>query len=200
MEFKVTKQIIYGCITALLLAAPVAQLTAAPVAESDRVDIDLRRTTLIVSDIENSLKFYRDALGFRVIYDNMIRTPRSAQTDAEAEVSRRLVFVRANDDYIGIIGLLEYTKPRKPVRPPEPVDFSTGSAVLLFTTTDLATRFPKAAAVPGVKVLDPPTDTSYPSYDGSSILNVRVSTLRDPDGFLIELNEFIGENPVNAAE
>jgi catechol 2,3-dioxygenase-like lactoylglutathione lyase family enzyme len=200
MEFKVTKQILCGLISTLLLAAPITQPAAAPVAEADRVDIDLRRTTLIVSDIENSLKFYRDALGFKVIYDNMIRTPRSAQSDAEADVSRRLVFVRANDDYIGIIGLLEYTKPRKPVRRPEPVDFSTGSAVLLFTTTDLATRFPKAAAVPGVKVLDPPTDTSYPSYDGSSILNVRVSTLRDPDGFLIELNEFIGENPVQPAD
>ncbi|MEE4184257.1 MAG: VOC family protein [Gammaproteobacteria bacterium] len=195
-----TKQILCGLISTLLLAAPITQPAAAPVAEADRVDIDLRRTTLIVSDIENSLKFYRDALGFKVIYDNMIRTPRSAQSDAEADVSRRLVFVRANDDYIGIIGLLEYTKPRKPVRRPEPVDFSTGSAVLLFTTTDLATRFPKAAAVPGVKVLDPPTDTSYPSYDGSSILNVRVSTLRDPDGFLIELNEFIGENPVQPAD
>jgi len=177
-----------------------AQLQAAPVPGNEGVDIDLRRTTLIVSDIDNSLRFYRDALGFKVIYDNMIRTPRTAETDAEAEVSRRLVFVRANDDYIGIIGLLEYTKPRKPVREPEPVDFSTGSAVLLFTTTDLASRFPKAAAVSGVEVLDPPTDTSYPSYDGSSILNVRVSTLRDPDGFLIELNEFIGENPVQSAD
>lgn len=174
-----------------------ALVSAAPVPEDARVDIDLRRTTLIVSDIENSLRFYRDALGFEVIYDNMIRSPRTAQSDAEADVSRRLVFVRANDDYIGIIGLLEYTKPRKPVRAPEPEDFSTGSAVLLFTTTDLAARFPKAAAVPGVVVLDEPTDTSYPSYDGKSILNVRVSTLRDPDGFLIELNEFIGENPID---
>lgn len=191
-----TKQILYSCIAALILAAPAAQLAAAPVAKADRVDIDLRRTTLIVSDVDNSLKFYRDALGFEVIYDNMIRTPRTAKSDAEAEVSRRLVFVRANDDYIGIIGLLEYTKPRVPVRAPEPEAFSTGSAVLLFTTTDLARRFPKAAAVPGVEVLDPPTETSYPSYDGGAPLKVRVSTLRDPDGFLVELNEFIGENPV----
>jgi catechol 2,3-dioxygenase-like lactoylglutathione lyase family enzyme len=169
----------------------VSQTGAAPVAEADRVGIDLRRTTLIVSDIENSLRLYRDALGFEVIYDNMIRTPRTAETDEDAEIARRLVFVRANDDYIGIIGLLEYTKPRKPVREPEPTPFSTGSAVLLFTTQDLATRFPKAAAVPGVRVIDEPTDTSYPSYDGSGTIGVRVSTLVDPDGFLIELNEFI---------
>jgi len=172
----------------LVLLGPVE---AAPVAEDERVDIDLRRTTLIVSDIENSLKLYRDALGFEVIYDNVIRTPRSAKTDAESELSRRLVFVRANDDYIGIIGLLQYYKPIKQVRAPEPEAFATGSAVLLFTTTDLNQRFPKAAAVPGVKAIGEPTDTTYPSYDGKATIGVRTSTLYDPDGFLIELNEFI---------
>ncbi len=63
----------------MLLAAGVAW--GAPVTDDERVQIDLRRTTLIVSDIENSLKFYRDALGFKVIYDNWIRTPRSAGGD-----------------------------------------------------------------------------------------------------------------------
>jgi len=177
----------------LLMLLAVGVAWGVPVADDERVSIDLRRTTLIVSDIENSLKFYRDALGFKVIYDNWIRTPRSARSDAEAEISRRLVFVRANDDYIGIIGLLQYTKPGKPVREPEPLEFSTGSAVLLFTTKDLKTRFAKASRVPGVRVLDPPTDTTYPSYDGTSTIAVRVSTLYDPDGFLIELNEFIGD-------
>ncbi|MGI9343243.1 MAG: VOC family protein [Gammaproteobacteria bacterium] len=179
----------FALLVALVLF--VLHANAAPVAEADRVAIDLRRTTLIVSDIENSLRLYRDALGFEVIYDNMIRTPRTVKTDDEAEISRRLVFVRANDDYIGIIGLLEYTKPRKPVREPEPKPFSTGSAVLLFTTTDLGPRFAQAAAVPGVRVIDEPTETTYPSYDGTGTIGVRVSTLVDPDGFLIELNEFI---------
>ncbi|MBT8444762.1 MAG: VOC family protein [Gammaproteobacteria bacterium] len=177
-----------SAVLAALLLSPV--VNAAPVADDERVDIDLRRTTLIVSDIENSLRFYRDSLGFEVIYDNMIRTPRDAGSDEEAEISRRLVFVRANDDYIGIIGLLEYVKPRKQVRAPELEPFSTGSAVLLFTTKDLAGKFPKAAAVPGVTVLNEPTETQYPSYDGKGTIDVNVSVLKDPDGFLIELNEF----------
>ncbi len=161
----------------LLILLAVGAAWGAPVADDERVTIDLRRTTLIVSDIENSLKFYRDALGFKVIYDNWIRTPRTAQTDAEAEVSRRLVFVRANDDYIGIIGLLQYTKPIKPVREPEPLGFSTGSAVLLFTTKDLKTRFEKASRVPGARIIEPPTDTTYPTYDGAGTIAVRTSSL-----------------------
>lgn len=170
---------------------------AAPVADADRVDIDLRRTTLIVADMDRSLSFYRDALGMVVIYDNMIRTPRTAQSDAEAEVSRRLVFLRANDDFVGIVGLLEYTKPRSPVREPEPEDFSTGSAVLLFNTTNLEQRFAAAAAVPGAQVLNEPTDVTYPSYGGGADIDVRVSILRDPDGFLVELNQLLSE-PDNA--
>lgn len=44
-----------------LLAGPTAG--AAPVAEDQRVPIDLRRTTLVVRDIDASLGFYRDADG-----------------------------------------------------------------------------------------------------------------------------------------
>jgi len=32
---------------------------------------------------------------------------------------------------------------------------------------------------------------TYPSYDGSDAIRVRTSTLRDPDGFLVELNQLL---------
>jgi len=181
-------------IAKLLLPALLAcGAHAAPVAEDERVGIDLRRTTLIVESIENSLRFYRDALGMKVIYDNMIRTPREAKTDAEAEISRRLVFVRANDHSVGIIGLLEYTRPRKPVREPEPVPFSSGSPVLLFNTDDVDGSFAAASEVPGVEILGEPVNVTFPSYDGAGEIRVRMSTLRDPDGFLVELNQLLSE-------
>ena len=63
--------------------------------------------------------------------------------------------------------------------------------MLLFTTENLDERFAKAIQVPGVEVIGLPTDTSYPSYDGRSTIGVRASMLYDPDGFLIELNQFI---------
>ena len=57
---------------ALLIVAASAWQNAtyaAPVDEADRLPIDLRRTTLVVRDIDASLQFYRDALGMQVIYD-----------------------------------------------------------------------------------------------------------------------------------
>ncbi len=170
-----------------ILAAPL--LSAAPVPDADRVPIDIRRTTLVVRDIDRSLAFYRDALGLRVIYDNHIRTPRSAPSDAQAERALRLVFLRANDDYVGIIGLLQYLKPVSPPPHQGATPFSTGSIVLLFNAHDLDATFARARSVAGVRVLSEPAKTTYPSYDGKGTIPVMVSVLTDPDGFVVELNQ-----------
>jgi len=175
----------------LLLFVLAATLHAAPVAKDERVPIDLRRTTLIVRDIDASLAFYRDALGMKVIYDNAIRTPRNAATDEDAERASRLVFLRANDNFVGIIGLLQYTKPVRPAHHQGDEPFSTGSIVLLFNARDLESTFAKARNVRGVRVLYEPGRREYPSYDGKGTIPVMVSVLSDPDGFIIELNQLL---------
>ena len=151
-----------GALMALLVTAPAM---AKPVPDAERLPLDLRRTTLVVKDMEASLKFYRDALGLKVTYDNIIRTPRSAKDDASAERSLHLVFLRANDDYVGQIGLMEYTKPIRTPRPAKIGDLSPGDIVLVFNTKGLQAKFDKAKAM-GVKVDEAPHPTSYPSYDG----------------------------------
>lgn len=182
-------------ILTLALLIPVLHVHAEPVADEDRVSIDARRTTLIVRDIDDSLAFYRDALGLKVIYDNAIRTPRDAATDDEAERASRLVFLRANDDFVGIIGLLQYKKPLRPAHDQGDEPFSTGSVVLLFNSQDLPTAFEKARNTMGVRVLNEPTRVEYPSYDGKGAIPVMVSVLTDPDGFVIELNQLLVDKP-----
>jgi catechol 2,3-dioxygenase-like lactoylglutathione lyase family enzyme len=176
----------------LLLALAIAlPVTAAPVADDQRVDIDLRRTTLIVRDIDRSLALYRDALGMKVIYDNKIRSPRDAASDDEAERVSRLVFLRANDDFVGIIGLLQYQKPRRQAAVQGLEPFTPGSSVLLFNSKNLSETFEKARNVLGTRVLFEPTRREYPSYDGKGTIPVKVSVITDPDGFVIELNQLL---------
>ncbi len=177
-----------GTLLLLMIAYP---LFAAPIAENQRVPIDLRRTTLVVRNIDASLEFYRDALGMQVIYDNAIRTPRSANSDAEAERASRLVFLRANDDYVGIIGLLQYTKPVRPAHHQGDEPFSTGSIIMVFNANDLDATFEKARRVRGARVLYEPARREYPSYDGKGVIPVMVSVVTDPDGFVIELNQLL---------
>ncbi len=173
----------------LLLGATIS--AADPVPEQDRVPIDLRRTTLIVRDMEASLEFYRDALGLEIIYDNEIRTPRDAPSVEAASRASRLVFLRANDDYIGVLGLMEYLKPARPAQNQGDEPFSTGSMVLLFNANDLDATFARARAVNRVRVLREPVRVEYPSYDGDGTIPVMVSILTDPDGFVIELNQLL---------
>ena len=177
--------VLVGC-----LFASVA-VVAETVPEDERVPVVLRRTTLVVEDMEASLAFYRDAVGMKVLYDNTFRSPRDAKTDADADSIIHLVFLRANDNFIGILGLMEYEKPDKEPSAGMPEPFGVGSIVLMFNTDDLESRFQKLGAVPGVKVLSEPRDTSYPSYDGKGTIPVRVSMLVDPDGHVVEFNQLM---------
>ena len=174
-------------------ALSVASVQAAPVAEAERIDIDLRRTTLVVRDIDKSLAFYRDALGLKVIYDREIRTPRNAKDVAAAERALRLVFLQANDDYIGVIGLLQYLKPAKRPINQGAEPFSIGSIVLVFNADNLEARFQAARNTLGVKVLSEPSETQYPDYQGKGMIRVRISVLLDPDGYVVELNQLLSE-------
>ena len=177
------------------LLTTAAPSLAAPVDEADRIPLDVRRTTLVVRDMEEALRFYRDAIGLRVVYDNMIRTPRSAASDAEAERALRLVFLQANDDYIGIIGMIEYTKPRKPEPESQVEAFGIGSTIFVVNAENLDETFARASQVPGVSVLSEPAETTYPSYDGSGTIPVRVSVLRDMNGYIVELNQLLVDSP-----
>ena len=178
-----------------LLAATIITMTpgaqAAPVPDDQRMDLDLRRTTLVVHDMEASLAFYRDALGMVVTYDNMLRTPQEAKTNAEAESATHLVFLRTNDDYIGSLGLMESEKPARPAYDAMPDPFRPGSIVLLFNTDGLAEKFEKAKNAPKVTVVRPPTNRTYPSYDGKTRIPVLSSILIDPDGHVVELNDLL---------
>ncbi len=177
-----------GALAALVLAATAS---AAPVPDDQRLPLDLRRTTLVVADMDRSLAFYRDALGMVVTYDNWIYTPREAKSADEAEVARRLVFLRANDTYIGVLGLLEYVKPEREPVPIGDKAFHPGTTVLVFNLEDNRAAFERATRVPGAGMLWEPTEVTYPDYGGAGVLRVVTSGVHDPDGFAVEINQLL---------
>jgi len=146
--------------------------------------VDIRRTTLIVRDIERSLAFYRDALGLQVIYDQVITGDQRTS---------RLVLLRANDTFVGNLGLMQRIVP---AQPPKPVDYhraGIGETILVINVRDLDRRLPRAKAVPGVKIADDTTRIEYPAADGKGKIPVDVTTLWDPDGYFVELNQILGK-------
>jgi len=179
-----------------MLSSLVAGIGVVEIAQADDESPVLRRQTLIVRDIDTSLTLYRDAIGMSVIYDQVIRRPHKTE-DRVQEI--RLVFLKATDDYIGVLGLVdyEYNNPDHPAhkKPVRREGFTPGNAVVLFNTTRLEDIWPAVASAPGVEVINIPTYTEYPAYDGIGVIRVNVSRFYDADGFLVELNQ-----PIDAIE
>lgn len=175
-----------------IAAAVLCQdVQAAPLPEAERSAVDVRRTTLVVRDIEASLPLYRDALGLKVIYDEKIGAGKD-KAGKSTPPTVRLVLLRANDDFIGAIGLMQRLAPLVP--PPAPVfqKAQVGDAILVINVADLDTRFERIRATPGVKVAEEPSLVEYPAPSGKKRIPVLMSAVWDADGNYVELNKLLG--------
>ena len=105
----------------------------------------------------------------------------------------RLALLRANDSFVGVVGLLEYTSPRLPDPPLVQERPGIGEVILVINAQDLDQRFERVRSTPGVQVASEPQLTQYPSPDGKGTIPVRVSAVWDPDGYFIELNQLLGD-------
>jgi catechol 2,3-dioxygenase-like lactoylglutathione lyase family enzyme len=171
-------------IVACLLAALTAvQAAAQAVPDSERIPVDVRRTTLIVRDMDRSLAFWRDALGLKVVYDRMLFEPPN-QT--------RLVLLRANDEFIGLVGLMERQATKATAPPVVYERASYGNVIFVINAKDQEQRLEKVRRVPGVKLQGEPERIEYPSPDGKGTIPVMVTYLWDPDGYFVELNKILG--------
>lgn len=185
-------------VAALLMSACADRAQSAerttPGETAEKVNpLDLRRTTLVVRDIEASLAFYRDALGMTVEYDQELTSPGlSMRAGADGKNRSRLVLLKANDGFIGMLGLWQFLdQTEHDLAAPDAADFTPGEIVLLFNADNLEAVFPKAAAVSGVQVIGEPKLRAYPSPQGD--IEVMVSMLVDPDGHTVELNKLISD-------
>jgi catechol 2,3-dioxygenase-like lactoylglutathione lyase family enzyme len=179
--------VITGCASSTTppLAAAAAQALA-------KKPVDIRRTTLVVRDIDKSLALYRDALGLDIVYDMKLGGGEPGPDGQPTPPKLRLVLLRANDPFVGLLGLMQ----RLTVTPPPVGELAkpqAGQAIVLINLTDLEERFPKIRAVPGVTVVNEPEREEYPSPDGKGTIPVIFSAIYDPDGFFIEINRILGK-------
>ncbi len=173
----------------LLLCAASMRAVAAPLPPAEQIPVDLRRTTLVVRDIDRSLPLYRDALGMKVIYDQLI-----GGKDADGKPTAptvRLVLLRANDDFIGVLGLMQRLNPTETPPPPVFRKAQPGGLILVFNVRDLETRFAQISTAPNVRVSEAPMRIEYPAA-GGGVIPVLFSAVWDADGNFIELNRILG--------
>lgn len=141
--------------------------------------IATNHTSFTVSDIDRSLAFFRDALGFEVTSKGP-RSPSLIQAITGVEGAEVLIaYVRGPGHSIELI---EYIKPetRNSVRP-QPCD--TGFSHIAYDVDDIDAAI-KAARDHSVEPIGPVVAIDQGPNRGS-----RVAYLRDPDGITIEFIE-----------
>ncbi|MGL5837924.1 MAG: VOC family protein [Sphingorhabdus sp.] len=158
----------------------------------EKLPTDIRRVTMIVRNMENSLKLYRDVMGLKVNYDTVLPMSGVALPAGEPGAKARLVLLNGNDPFIGWIGLMEWLDPRLPDPGPYPKHMGIGGHIIVTQTDDIDRRCAEAARLPGITVTALPRDQSYPGRNGAPPIKVRGCNFFDPDGTLIELNQLIG--------
>ncbi|MEE4537136.1 MAG: VOC family protein [Erythrobacter sp.] len=166
---------------------PVAAGVEAPV---ERLPTDVRRTTIIVRDIEKSLALYQDVIGLEVNYDTTVTTSGVALPAGEPGATARLVLLNANDPWVGWIGLMEWIEPEIPAGD-YPRRMGPGDVVIILNTDDVEGRCEAAKAVPGVTFTAEARLQVYPGRDGGEDIRVMGCNFFDPDGILIELNQIL---------
>jgi len=170
---------------------------SAPDAATQKFPTDLRRTSLIVSDIDESLKLYRDILGFQVNYDAEVTMSGVALPAGESGAKARLVLVSSNDSWVGWIGLLQWLDPT--LNPPEKprTRMGIGDALLVFNTEKVDEHCEAVAKLPDINMTAPASNTSYPARAGGDPIVVRTCYLFDRDGYFMELNKVLDRENYN---
>lgn len=146
----------------------------------------VKRTTLIVRDLERALAFYRDVLGFAVWYDGEIVLSGVGLAAGRAGDRTRLVIVKAQDPVVGMIGLLQFTAPELPAPPPRE-RLGIGDVVFVMQTDDVHAVHDRARAF-GARIHAAPHAFEVAGASGERLSMTSLSVW-DPDGYFIEVNQ-----------
>ena len=143
----------------------------------------IRRTTIVVEDIEKSLKFYRDIMGLEVFYDGEIGADATGKLLGVDGARVRVVSLKGEETTFGMVGLMQYlsptVNPRRNVQDMQmPADI-----VLIFRTTEIH-RLYEAFKDAGMRIQCAPVQYEIPGRGMVTGMSVF-----DDDGVLVELSQ-----------
>jgi len=146
----------------------------------------IKRTTMMVRDMERSLVFYRDVLGATIWFDRPFTLDGGGLPIGKKGDKLRLVIVKFEHDEIGMIGLMEFLDPVMPA--PDVVhELGYGRPVFVIVAEDAQAIYERAETK-GFKTRGEPKTWSTTGAKGET--KHFVSTfLWDDDGHFFECNQ-----------
>ena len=161
--------------------------------DSPRIRSIVKRTTLIVRDMAVSRRWYEHVLGMTAWLDiEYVLSGEGIAAGSPGDLTH-LVIMRAEDDKIGMIGLLQWLDPPWPA-PEVPSSVRYGSPIFVVETDDAAEVARRAAEL-GTRVHTPERRFTVPGAGGTT-RHLLGTALFDPDGHFFECNQVLGiEHP-----
>ncbi len=149
----------------------------------------VKRTTLIVRDIQNSIAWYEQVMGMSIWMETDFVLSGEGLAAGKAGDKTRLAIMQCEDPVIGMIGLLQWIDPplEAPAEIPRSVGF--GNPTFVVTTDDAVATYEAAKAF-GTHIHSPPRDWSTKGHDGRTKHFIGIS-LFDPDGYFYECNQVV---------
>ncbi|MDP2323319.1 MAG: VOC family protein [Gammaproteobacteria bacterium] len=149
----------------------------------------LKRTTLIVRDMDVSLRWYREVLGLSVYYDKPVTLVAGGIAAGKPGDMTRLVILKGDHPEIGMIGLLQWIDPPLPAPKDIPTGVTYGNPTFVVSSDDSAEAHRRAVML-GTRVHAAPCEWSVEGADGSTKYFLGTS-LFDPDGYFYEFNQLL---------
>ncbi|MDX1482572.1 MAG: VOC family protein [Woeseiaceae bacterium] len=152
----------------------------------------VKRTTLIVRDIDTSRRWYEEVLGLEVWMDTEVTlTGMGMAAGKEGDVTR-LIILKCEDPVIGMIGLLQWIDPPLPAPEEIPRSVTYGNPIFVVASDDVAGVYRQATAR-GSRVHMAPKEWSIRGQNGRNKHFLGIS-LFDPDGYFYEINQLLRES------
>jgi catechol 2,3-dioxygenase-like lactoylglutathione lyase family enzyme len=151
----------------------------------------IKRTTLIVRDIEAAKRWYQRVLGMAPYYDDEVVLSGVGLAAGKAGDRTRLVIMQAEDPEIGMIGLLQWIDPPLPA-PEIPTSVGYGNPTFVVRSDDCRGAW-EAAKKLGAHIHADPHEWSIKGADGLVKHFVSIG-LFDPDGHFYEINQLERES------
>jgi catechol 2,3-dioxygenase-like lactoylglutathione lyase family enzyme len=157
-----------------------------------KVPTDFRRVTMMVSHMESALTIYRDILGMEAYYDQEVEVAVPGAPSDAARTPARLVILKCNDPYIGMLGLMKLLDGSEPVRPPrtDGAPLGPGEAVFVMQHENVEVAYEKLREVEGVRIVNKPEVSDFKRSDGG-VTHIEGLRFFDPNGYFIDLNQVV---------